>query len=139
MGSRMKPTIFGENVAKGLKSWHDTAKKNTKHRHHSSQNTPFSSRPGTPLHGSTSPMHLLHSHPDDSLDNVSDSEEGWDNATYSNDRYQREEEPGNFRRDRQRNLEDGEIQEISTTQRPAGPRRTQSEIGMANFSFGHGK
>ncbi|GJS51927.1 reverse transcriptase domain-containing protein [Tanacetum coccineum] len=31
MGSRMKPTIFSDNVAKVLKTWHHTAKKNVKY------------------------------------------------------------------------------------------------------------
>lgn len=60
MGSTMKPTIFDDRVATALKSWHHTAKKNAKESKHSS-NSPFSSRPATPDHGS-SPMHLLHAY-----------------------------------------------------------------------------
>ncbi|GKC36120.1 MLO-like protein 12, partial [Tanacetum coccineum] len=68
MGSRMKPTIFSDNVAKALKTWHHTAKKNVKHDTLSAPGSPFTSRPGTPLHGSTSLMHLLHRYQNDSLD-----------------------------------------------------------------------
>ncbi|XP_047328248.1 MLO-like protein 12 [Impatiens glandulifera] len=57
MGTSMKPVIFGDKVATALKSWHHTAKKHVKHGN-SESNTPFSSRPGTPLHG-MSPVHLL--------------------------------------------------------------------------------
>ncbi|XP_010458517.1 PREDICTED: MLO-like protein 2 [Camelina sativa] len=59
MGTKMKPTVFNERVATALKKWHHTAKDQTKHGRHSGSNTPFSSRPTTPTHGS-SPIHLLH-------------------------------------------------------------------------------
>ncbi|KAL1222886.1 MLO-like protein 2 [Cardamine amara subsp. amara] len=59
MGSKMKPTVFNERVATALKKWHHTAKSTTKHGRHSESNTPYSSRPTTPTHGS-SPIHLLH-------------------------------------------------------------------------------
>ncbi|KAL5569290.1 hypothetical protein UlMin_025865 [Ulmus minor] len=59
MGSTMKPTIFNERVATALKHWHHTAKKNTKHNRKSEANSPYSSRPATPTHGSLSPVHLL--------------------------------------------------------------------------------
>ncbi|EOA40001.1 hypothetical protein CARUB_v10008691mg [Capsella rubella] len=59
MGTKMKPTVFNERVATALKKWHHTAKSQTKHGRHSESNTPFSSRPTTPTHGS-SPIHLLH-------------------------------------------------------------------------------
>ncbi|KAI3761784.1 hypothetical protein L1987_52206 [Smallanthus sonchifolius] len=145
MGSRMKPTIFGDNVAKGIKNWQNTAKKNIKHGHRSSQNTPFSSRPGTPLHGSTSPIHLLHRHPDNSLESPPDSpREGWANESSSNDQYKYQED----RRDDQAGLEEGEIQEVGSgsgsglTRMPSGHRevrRTQSEVAMSDFSFGQSK
>ncbi|KAI3447605.1 hypothetical protein Pfo_004270 [Paulownia fortunei] len=58
MGSNMKPTIFNERVAKALRTWHQTARKQIKKNRHSGSVTPISSRPGTPLH-SSSPVHLL--------------------------------------------------------------------------------
>ncbi|KAL9153332.1 hypothetical protein ABFS82_10G041500 [Erythranthe guttata] len=58
MGSNMKPTIFNERVAKALRTWHQTARKQIKKNSHSGLGTPPSSRPSTPLHGS-SPLHLL--------------------------------------------------------------------------------
>ncbi|KAG6386318.1 hypothetical protein SASPL_155213 [Salvia splendens] len=58
MGSNMKPTIFNERIAKALHSWHQNAKKQLKKNHHSGSVTPVSSRPTTPLHGS-SPVQLL--------------------------------------------------------------------------------
>lgn len=61
MGSTVKPTIFDEKVATALKNWHHTAKKHVKQNHHyhrSTDNTPFSSQPGTPSRN-TSPIHLL--------------------------------------------------------------------------------
>ncbi|KAF8042563.1 hypothetical protein BT93_A1024 [Corymbia citriodora subsp. variegata] len=56
MGSNMKPTIFNDRVANALRNWHQSAKKHLKQNRGSV--TPFSSRPGTPLHG-MSPVHLL--------------------------------------------------------------------------------
>ncbi|KAL8551547.1 hypothetical protein ACS0TY_000587 [Phlomoides rotata] len=62
MGSKMKPVIFSNNVASALKEWHHTAKKHIKQGRPSASSTPFSSRPTSPLHGSMSPVHLLHGH-----------------------------------------------------------------------------
>lgn len=59
MGSTMKPTIFNENVAKALRTWHHTARKHIKKKRHLANVTPLPSQPGTPLNG-TSPAHLLH-------------------------------------------------------------------------------
>uniref|UniRef100_A0A1J3K099 MLO-like protein n=1 Tax=Noccaea caerulescens TaxID=107243 RepID=A0A1J3K099_NOCCA len=72
MGTTMKPTVFNERVATALKKWHHTAKKETKHRRHSESNTPYSSRPTTPTHGS-SPIHLLHNFNNRSVENFSSS------------------------------------------------------------------
>ncbi|KAL2514381.1 MLO-like protein 12 [Forsythia ovata] len=58
MGSNMKPTIFNEKVARALRTWHQTARKQLKRNQHPGSFTPLSSRPGTPLHAS-SPVHLL--------------------------------------------------------------------------------
>lgn len=71
MGSKMKPVIFSDQVASALKGWHQTAKKQLKHGQKSGSNTPFSSRPGTPLNGSLSPIYLLRGHPNyhDSIEN----------------------------------------------------------------------
>lgn len=146
MGSRMKTTIFSDNVAKALKTWHHTAKKNIKHGTHSTSNSPFSSRPGTPLHGS-SPMHLLHRYPDNSLDSLSNSprgsgfeHEGWANESPSNKHYQ---EHDDYTRDEVHDIEEGEIQQpsSSSTQLPSGPRpvRTQHEVDISDFSFGQSK
>ncbi|XP_059455810.1 MLO-like protein 6 isoform X2 [Corylus avellana] len=68
MGSSMKPTIFNDGVADALRSWHRTARKNTRQSHHHSEtNSPFSSRPASPTHG-MSPVHLLHNYQHSSLD-----------------------------------------------------------------------
>ncbi|KAJ8751516.1 hypothetical protein K2173_016746 [Erythroxylum novogranatense] len=58
MGSSLKPTIFNERVAKALRNWHRTAKKQIKENKGSGSVTPWSSRPTTPSHH-TSPVHLL--------------------------------------------------------------------------------
>nr|GEU67391.1 MLO-like protein 12 [Tanacetum cinerariifolium] len=159
MGSRMKPSIFSDNVAKALKTWHHTAKKNVKHGTLSAPGSPFSSRPGTPLHGSTSPMHLLHRYQNDSLDSLSNSprhsgleHEGWANESPSTHHHLRYQERENFRRDDDiqdeirdevPDFEEIKIQEpnSSSTQLPSGPRpvRTQHEVDISDFSFGQSK
>lgn len=50
MGSNMKPTIFNDRVAKALRAWHHTARKQIKKNHRSVSGTPVSSRPSTPPH-----------------------------------------------------------------------------------------
>ncbi|KAL4556674.1 hypothetical protein LXL04_034830 [Taraxacum kok-saghyz] len=142
MGTRMKPTIFSEDVAKALKIWHHTAKKNIKHGH-SASNSPFSSRPGTPLHGSTSPMHLLHRYPDNSLDSFSNSPRGspFEHEDWANESPHVHEDVETFRRDQVHDIEEGEIQEPSpiSTQLPSEPTRpvrTQNEVDISDFSFG---
>ncbi|KAG2332436.1 hypothetical protein Bca52824_003616 [Brassica carinata] len=67
MGTSMRPTIFNDRVVNALKKWHNTAKKQTKHGN-SGSNTPLSSRPTTPTHGTSPRHHLLHKH-NRSLDN----------------------------------------------------------------------
>ncbi|KAL6545314.1 hypothetical protein OROGR_009188 [Orobanche gracilis] len=59
MGSKMKPVIFSEPVASALRKWHHTAKKQVKQGRQSTNTTPFSSRPASPMHGSMSPVYLL--------------------------------------------------------------------------------
>lgn len=61
MGSTMKPSIFDERVAKALRNWHQTAKKNIKKKSigtSSASVTPMSSMPTSPNHP-LSPVHLL--------------------------------------------------------------------------------
>lgn len=67
MGSTMRPTIFNDRVAKALKHWHNTARRNAKENKQSNSVTPFTSRPATPEHG-TSPIRLLRSYQQHSLD-----------------------------------------------------------------------
>ncbi|KAL3649755.1 hypothetical protein CASFOL_006158 [Castilleja foliolosa] len=83
MGSNMKPVIFSEPVASALRKWHHTAKKQLKHGRQSASTTPFSSRPASPLHGSSmSPVYLLQGQKNYSDHNTSPrasnfSNEGW--------------------------------------------------------------
>ncbi|KAK6146986.1 hypothetical protein DH2020_017898 [Rehmannia glutinosa] len=62
---------LGDTVAKALRTWHHTARKQIKKNRHSASVTPMSSRPSTPLHGS-SPVHLLQYYKSE-LDSVSGS------------------------------------------------------------------
>lgn len=58
MGSNMKPVIFGDDVAAGLRGWQEAAKKQAKEGRPSASNAPLSNRPPSPLHGSVSPAYL---------------------------------------------------------------------------------
>ncbi|KAK4385872.1 MLO-like protein 12 [Sesamum angolense] len=83
MGTNMKPVIFSDQVASALRGWHQTAKKQVRQGRQSASNTPFSSRPASPLHDSMSPVYLLRGHNEHSDNNVASprasnfSNEGW--------------------------------------------------------------
>ena len=140
----MKPTIFNDKVVTALKNWHRTAKKNTKHSHHSESTTPFSSRPATPTHG-MSPVHLLHNYHHSSLDSTHASPTRFN---VENDHSDIEDvpSPSNISGPNE-NLFSGHselqerpaIQDPSSMQLPPAPGliRTQHEIniGSSDFSF----
>ena len=140
----MKPTIFNDKVVTALKNWHRTAKKNTKHSHHSESTTPFSSRPATPTHG-MSPVLLLHNYHHSSLDSTHASPTRFN---VENDHSDIEDvpSPSNISGPNE-NLFSGhsELQERPAIQDPSsmqlppapGPIRTQHEIniGSSDFSF----
>ncbi|BFG22470.1 hypothetical protein CerSpe_087440 [Prunus speciosa] len=148
MGSTMKRTVFNEEVAEALKSWHNEAKKNTKLNHHSHSNTPFLSTPGTPSHGMRmSPVCLLHKH-----NNRSDADGYYESPRASNlelDHWETEGSSSHSLNDNNAGPSDPEeIRELdqeptSTTQLPPAPPgiRTQHEVNitMSEFSFGNGK
>ncbi|KAH6804010.1 Seven transmembrane MLO family protein [Perilla frutescens var. frutescens] len=60
MGSKMKPVIFGDDVASALRGWQETAKKHAKEGQPLGRSTSYSSRPSSLLPGSMSPGSLLH-------------------------------------------------------------------------------
>nr|POE94826.1 mlo-like protein 12 [Quercus suber] len=144
MGSTMKPTIFNDKVATALKNWHRTAKKNTKHIHHSESTTPFSSRPATPTHG-MSPVHLLHNYHHSSLDSTHASPTRFN---VENDHSDIEDVPSPSNKSgpnenhfsRHSELQErSAIQDPSPMQLPSAPEPicTQHEIniGSSDFSF----
>ncbi|KAL0317456.1 UNVERIFIED_CONTAM: MLO-like protein 6 [Sesamum angustifolium] len=83
MGTNMKPVIFSDQVASALRGWHQTAKKQVRQGRQTASNTPFSSRPASPLHDGMSPVYLLRGHNEYSDNNVASprvsnfSNEGW--------------------------------------------------------------
>ncbi|KAM3345351.1 MLO-like protein 12 [Capsicum galapagoense] len=129
MGSSMKPIIFGDNVATALRSWHNTAKKRVRHGRVSENTTPISSRPATPLRG-TSPVHLLRGYPKYNEDNVQAyprtsnvENEGWANETSTENKDHQEE---------------GQIlQHASTSMQHPHTDQHQIEIAMSDFTFGN--
>lgn len=131
MGTSMKPIIFGDNVATALRSWHNTAKKRVKHGRLSENTTPVSSRPATPLHG-TSPVYLLRSYPQYSNEEsrTSNAEnEGWANEISTSPRRHIE----NIKDD---DHQEGEIHASSSMQLPH-PDQHQVEITLSEFTFGN--
>lgn len=139
MGSSMRPTIFNDRVAAALKNWHHTAKKQIKHSHHSETNSPFSSRPATPMHG-MSPVHLLQNYPQSSLESLHTSPR---KSAVEADHWEIEEETfHNGDEDSQSNrdpLQGRPFQEPNASQLPPAPGtiRTQHEINinLSDFSF----
>ena len=139
MGSTMRPTIFNERVATALRSWHQAARKHTKHGRHSNGVSPQSSRPATPSYG-MSPVHLLqgyHNHTPDMSPRRSNLDNEWygEGAGSPGKKDDDEHEKEKFE---SREQEQG-IGDSSSTQLPLGPRpiRTQHEINitLSDFSF----
>lgn len=135
MGSSMKPTIFDDRVATALKSWHHTAKKNAKESKHS--NSPFSTRPSTPEHGS-SPMHLLHGYQHRGIDSFQTSPtthnniDHWANvgSSHSPRRHDHHDEDESIR-------EHAELMTDTTNARDmSGHAQSEIEIVRPSFSFG---
>ncbi|XP_065624280.1 MLO-like protein 6 isoform X5 [Quercus suber] len=129
MGSSMSSTIFNDQLATGLKDWHNIAKKNAKHSNHTETKSPISSTPTTPTHG-TSPVHLLHNYHHSSHDSLHASprrpnvrNDHWDNNESHLSGHSEQEKP--------------EIQEPSSFQLPsAPPDHTQHEINISSsFAF----
>lgn len=141
MGSSMKPTIFNGRVADALRSWHRTARINTRQSHHPSEtNSPFSSRPATPTHG-MSPVHLLHNYQHSSLDSLHASPRKSDVENFHLDR---EDQLGLQRKqsgdeESMHSKQEREIREQSSLQLPQAPGaiRTQHEvnISLSEFTF----
>ncbi|KAK7379778.1 hypothetical protein VNO78_34297 [Psophocarpus tetragonolobus] len=137
MGSTMKPTIFKDNVAAALKSWHHNARKHIKNNKESASNTPFSSRPGTPTHG-MSPIHLLHKHPrhsDSPL--VSPRASNYENEQWA---VEGSHSPSHHARDQdhEETMQQMQPPTAELPPRALNPIRTQHEINIpsSEFSFG---
>ncbi|KAJ4970388.1 hypothetical protein NE237_003487 [Protea cynaroides] len=163
MGSKIKPTIFNERVAKALRNWHDTARKNVKERKGSMTGTPRSSRPSTPRNG-MSPVHLLRhyrSEISDSLQtsprlsNVDPSADQWDvvenspsqnnqqNDGSSSHHHHRQQElvhygvtVGEYERDQ---IQDPLSSTVELPPLPESSIRTQHEITVGPFDFSFAK
>ncbi|XP_058215936.1 MLO-like protein 6 [Rhododendron vialii] len=136
MGSTMKPTVFNDQVAKALRSWHQTAKKHVKQNRHSpGMVTPSQSRPGTPLHGA-SPVHLLRNYRSE-IDSISTSPRvsNFENVVWES------EGPPSRHRDRHRDLvaqqETEGVQESSLVTSASGDVHLQHEIDihLPDFSY----
>ncbi|KAG6765239.1 hypothetical protein POTOM_029265 [Populus tomentosa] len=146
MGSSMRSTVFNDRVAAALKTWHLTAKKQSKHGKNSASHTPMSSRPQTPTHG-MSPVHLLHNHRSSTAPNSFPNSPRLSNH-YNNDQWDTE---ANSVRDYELNeyVHHGSpdvrdqvthIQDPNSIQLPPGPGsiRTQHEINLGSardFTF----
>lgn len=142
MGSNMKPTVFNEKVATALKSWHHTAKKQIKHGRNSESTTPFSSRPTTPMHGS-SPIHLLRNvqHKrsrsfDDSFANSMSPRnsdfDSWDPES----QHETAEASNSHHRSRFREEESEKKLGASSVELPPGPGHIRTQHEISNISLG---
>lgn len=133
MGSTMKPVIFNERVASALKSWHNTAKKNIKGGRRSENTTPFSSRPGTPLHG-TSPLHLLHGYQNNAEESLQASPR---TSNFENEVSKHNQEDEYTRREKKPTEQ--QFQDSTTSRTSPGQRRHRTEhgidISLTDFTF----
>lgn len=133
MGSTMKPVIFNDRVASALKSWHNTARKNIKGGRRSENTTPFSSRPGTPLHGA-SPLYLLHGYQNNAEDSLQASPR---NSNFENEVSKHNHDDEYTRREKKPTEQ--ELQDPTTSRTSPGQRRHRAEheidISLTDFSF----
>ncbi|GAU49981.1 hypothetical protein TSUD_287460 [Trifolium subterraneum] len=132
MGSTMRPTIFNERLATALKSWHHTSKKRVKHSRHSSNSTPFSSRPSTPTRG-MSPVHLLHRHTAGNSDSLQTSPR---TSNYENEQLDVEDGSTSPRNNQTgaHEIQMPVVESFSTMELPIITRHEIS-IGSKDFSF----
>ncbi|KAK4356038.1 hypothetical protein RND71_025009 [Anisodus tanguticus] len=129
MGSSMKPIIFGDNVATALRSWHSMAKKRVKQ----GQLSPVSSRPATPLHGS-SPVHLLRGYPQYNEDSVQASPR---TSNVENEGWANEISTSPHTRNGNKDDQEGQIPHASTSMQRPHPDQHQVEITSSDFTFGN--
>jgi mlo protein len=146
MGSSMRPTVFNDRVAAALKTWHHTAKKQSKHGKNYESHTPMSSRPQTPSHG-MSPVHLLRNHRSSTAPNSfpnsprlsnHDNNDQWDTEANSVHDYELNESVHHGGPDVR--VQVTHIQDPNSIQLPPGPGsiRTQHEINIGSardFTF----
>ncbi|PSR98905.1 MLO-like protein [Actinidia chinensis var. chinensis] len=139
MGSSMKPTIFGDQVTLALRNWHRTAKKQVKHIRHSEHTTPFSSRPGTPVHG-MSPVHLLRGYKTNDIDSLQPSprasnidNDGWDRPEWARSPHRR----GNDDYDdvEPKIREPPPPPQVGSTATGAGGGPFEVQINLSDFTF----
>ncbi|CAK9136151.1 unnamed protein product [Ilex paraguariensis] len=142
MGSTMKPTIFSEQVATGLKNWRHNAKIHAKSGQLSENTTPLSSRTASPLHG-MSPFPLLQNYQNNAVDSLDISAR---TSGFENEGGGAEESPSPSNHDIESSTRNAyndqqeiEIHEpISTQQAQAtwsSHTRHETEISLTDFSF----
>ncbi|KAJ6432836.1 hypothetical protein OIU84_019961 [Salix udensis] len=148
MGSSMRPTVFNDRVAAALKTWHHTAKKQSKHGKSSGSHTPMSSRPQTPSYG-MSPAHLLQNYRSSTApDSIQNSprhsnyeiNDQWDPEANSVHDYELNESVHQESPDVRDQVQVIEIQDSNPLQLPSGPGpiHTQHEINSGSapeFTF----
>ncbi|KAJ6357903.1 hypothetical protein OIU78_005687 [Salix suchowensis] len=148
MGSSMRPTVFNDRVAAALKTWHHTAKKQSKHGRNSGSHTPMSSRPQTPSYG-MSPAHLLQNYRSSTApDSIQNSprhsnyeiNDQWDPEANSVHDYELNESVHHESPDVRDQVQVIEIQDSNPLQLPSGPGpiHTQHEINAGSapdFTF----
>jgi mlo protein len=118
MGSSMNSTIFNDGVATALKSWHRTAKKKSKHGHHSVTN---------------SPVHLLRNYQHSNLDSLHASpNDHFEMEDLAFQRKQSGDEDHSMHSEQEK-----EIQEQSSSQLPPSPGtiHTQHKINVSPSDF----
>ncbi|KAF8397661.1 hypothetical protein HHK36_016582 [Tetracentron sinense] len=136
MGSSMKPTIFNDEVATALRTWHHTAKKNIKENRKSGTVSPMSSMPTTPTHG-MSPVHLLRGYRNEA-DSAQTSPR---TSNFYNQHWENEESPSPSHHYGHHGLVEQERDEhelMSMTQLPP-PIGSQHEIDIESRAFSFNK
>ncbi|KAL1553239.1 MLO-like protein 6 [Salvia divinorum] len=130
MGSSMKPVIFGDDVASGLRGWQAAAKKPAKEGRPSVKVTPLSGGPVSPLRGSMSPAYLRNVHKKSNEDLRGGGERSYASPTHHNYRERKDRMPETSVIEIERDVGAPSSVELGYI------GQQQEDISSSHFSFG---
>ncbi|XP_042001480.1 MLO-like protein 6 [Salvia splendens] len=130
MGSNMKPVIFGDDVASGLRGWQEAAKKPAKEGRPTVKVTPLTGAPASPLRGSMSPAYLRNVHRKSTEDLRGGGERSYASPTHHSYRERKDRSPETSVIEIERDVGEPSSVELGYM------GQQQEDISSNHFSFG---